>query len=136
MYCGGAQKTDWRRMSSLLMVKITFSENSSLRIPFRSLVVFWEVLNGVGVDGVGGIFPFFFFSFVFASFLFFIVFLSLFSHLAGSVPSGTRCSSTSCTPEWGIAHCGADGAHTSEVKHANTKQADFFKEPGLKFVCF
>ena len=37
--------------------------------------IIWEVLNGVGVDGVGGIFPFFrFFSFFFA-FSFFFVFL-------------------------------------------------------------
>ena len=34
--------------------------------------IFWEVLNGVGVDGVGGIFPFFllFFFFRFSSFFF------------------------------------------------------------------
>ena len=31
----------------------------------------WEVLNGVGVDGVGGIFPFFSFFFIFLRFLFF-----------------------------------------------------------------
>ena len=36
----------------------------------------WEVLNGVGADGVGGIFPFFAFSFVFLCFSsFFFVFL-------------------------------------------------------------
>ena len=44
---------------------------------------FWEVLNGVGVDGVGGIFPFFdvcvcFFFFSFSFFFDFLFFVSLF----------------------------------------------------------
>ena len=39
--------------------------------------LFWEVLNGVGVDGVGGIFPFFTFFFVFLRFSsFFFAFVS------------------------------------------------------------
>ena len=38
--------------------------------------IFWEVLNGVGVDGVGVIFPFFYAFFVFLRiFSFFFVFL-------------------------------------------------------------
>ena len=39
---------------------------------------FWEVLNGVGVDGVGGIFPFFSLFFVFLRFFVFFRFSSLF----------------------------------------------------------
>ena len=38
----------------------------------------WEVLNGVGVDGVGGIFPFFSFFFVFLRFFVFFRFSSFF----------------------------------------------------------
>ena len=37
-------------------------------MPFRTIFEapkFWEVLNGVGVDGVGVIFPFFYAFFVF-----------------------------------------------------------------------
>ena len=30
----------------------------------KTSFVYWEVLNGVGVDGVGGLFPFFFFVFL------------------------------------------------------------------------
>ena len=41
-----------------------------------SLCVFWEVLNGVGVDGVGVIFPCFYAFFAF--FTHFFVFFSLF----------------------------------------------------------
>ena len=54
--------------------------------PGRGLVVriarptSWEVLNGVGVDGVGGIFSFFFFSLFFV-FLRFFVFFFRFSSL-------------------------------------------------------
>ena len=42
----------------------------------------WEVLNGVGVDGVGVIFPFFY-----AFFLFFMHFSSIFTHFSPS-PKG------------------------------------------------
>ena len=36
--------------------------------------MYWEVLNGIGVDGVGGILPFFRFASLFF-FFFFLVFL-------------------------------------------------------------
>ena len=52
----------------------------------RSGGTFWEVLNGVGVDGVGVIFPFFYAFFAFLRiFSFFFVFLR-FSSLFSSSP--------------------------------------------------
>ena len=50
--------------------------NPDKKGPKPSTDNYWEVLNGVGVDGVGGIFPFFSFFFVFLRFSsFFFVFL-------------------------------------------------------------
>ena len=59
---------------------LTVSKNaptvSAKAPPPDNLTSTWEVLNGVGVDGVGGIFPFFFFAFFFfVFFLFFFAFL-------------------------------------------------------------
>ena len=67
----------------------------------------WEVLNGVGVDGVGGIFPFFLFFFVFLRFFvvfrfssFFFVFLRFSSFFAYS--PGTRANDCNLLGKWGI----------------------------------
>ena len=71
----------------------------------------WEVLNGVGVDGVGGIFPFFSFFFVFLRlFVFFCVFLRFssfffaflrFSSFFAYSP-GTKANDFNLLGKWGI----------------------------------
>ena len=62
-----------RRSAPACWLTKTFSQISSLRWT-------WEVLNGVGVDGVGVIFPFFyaFFPFFYAIFPFFYAFFPFF----------------------------------------------------------
>ena len=74
----------------------------------------WEVLNGVGVDGVGGIFPFFSFFFVFfrfsSLFRFFFVFLRFFSFFFVflrfssffACSPGTRANDCNLLGKWGI----------------------------------
>ena len=56
----------------------------------------WEVLNGVGVDGVGEIFPFFyaFFPFFYAFFPFFFAFLCF--------SKRTRANNSNLLQKWGI----------------------------------
>ena len=88
-------------------------KKNSLKIdafPFSN----WEVLNGVGVDGLGGIFPFFsfffvffrfssllrFFSFFFVFFSFFFAFLRFSSFFAYS--PGTRANDCNLLGKWGI----------------------------------
>ena len=71
----------------------------------------WEVLNGVGVEGVGGIFPFFVVFFCFSSlFCFFFVFLRFssfffaflrFASLFAYSP-GTRANNCNLLGKWGI----------------------------------
>ena len=77
---------------------------STLQGSAESLGPYWEVLNGVGVDGVGGIFPFssFFFAFFvffrFSSFFFaFLRFSSFFSY-----SPGTRADDCNLLGKWGI----------------------------------
>ena len=67
----------------------------------RRVSTVWEVLNGVGLDGVGGIFPFFFsslflFFFVFLRFFGFFVFLRFFF-----VPR-IRANDCNLLKKWGI----------------------------------
>ena len=53
--------------------------NLTLKMPVWLIVPVWEVLNGVGVDGVGVILPFFYAFFIFFFFLtHFFVFVPLF----------------------------------------------------------
>ena len=63
---------------------------------------YWEVLNGVGVDGVGVIFPFFYAFFVFLRIflLFFFAFLS-FSLLFSSSPKGQGQTTAKFTAKMG-----------------------------------
>ena len=64
------------------MLKV-FLPLSCLNSPSNAMVPYvWEVLNGVGVDGVGGIFPFFTFLFLFfLRFFLPLFFVSLFFFL-------------------------------------------------------
>ena len=81
-----------------------FGGTPMLHLFVEKFCVFWEVLNGVGVDGVGGIFPFFcFFSFFFAflrfssSFFAFLRFSSFFSY-----SFRTRANDCNLLGKWGI----------------------------------
>ena len=51
-------------------------------------VLIWEVLNGVGVDGVGVIFPFFYAFFPFLHIFPFLAHFSPFSSLYSAAPKG------------------------------------------------
>ena len=102
------------------------------------IVILWEVLNGVGVDGVGGIFPFFFFCFFvflrFSSLFFVFLRFSLFFFLFLPTLLGQG-QTTAIYWENGEFH--SDPVCTDPVRNLwNTLESTICPETLTESICF